>query len=51
MLAEHLKLVPNIKAVPDGASYDKKFLLELLVTTFMHFTSFHDTAMKIHIQY
>lgn len=32
MLAEHLKLVPNIKAVPDGASYDKKFLLELLVS-------------------
>ena len=32
MLADHLKLVPNIKAVPEGISYDKKFLLELLVT-------------------
>lgn len=34
MLAEHLKLVPNAKSVPEGVSYDKTFLLELLVGIF-----------------
>jgi len=31
LLANHLKLVPSIKAIPEGVSYDKKFLLELLI--------------------
>ena len=35
ILAEHLKLVPPQNSIPEGVSFDKKFLLELLVS--MHF--------------